>query len=90
MIDGVGQGGAGRIDPARQEKGAAVGAPRAEGPRAEQGGVKSAVLELVSGGPPVDTSRVEEIRTAIRDGRYPVDPARIAVRMLQLDLPRRG
>ena len=68
MIDGVGQGGAGRIDPARQEKGAAVDAPRAEGPRAEQGGVKSAVL----------------------DGRYPVDPARIAVRMLQLDLPRRG
>ena len=48
------------------------------------------MLELVSGGPPVDSSRVEEIRTAIRDGRYPVDPARIAVRMLQLDLPRRG
>ncbi len=90
MIDGVGQGGAGRIDPARQEKGAAIGAPRGQGPGTGEGAVKSAVLELVSGGAPVDGSRVEAIRAAIRDGRYPVDPTRIAVRMLQLDLPRRG
>jgi negative regulator of flagellin synthesis FlgM len=89
MIDGVGKGGAGRIDLARQEKGAAVSTPRGHGPRAE-GAVKSAVLELVSGGAPVDTNKVESIRAAIADGRYPVDPNRIAARMLDFDLPRRG
>jgi negative regulator of flagellin synthesis FlgM len=90
MIDGVGKGGTGRIDLSRQEKGATLSPLRSDGARAPEGGVKSAVLELVSSGPPVDTSRVEAIRAAIRDGRYPVDPDRIAQRMLDLDLPRRG
>jgi negative regulator of flagellin synthesis FlgM len=90
MIDGVGKGGAGRIDIARQEKGAVVGTPRSHGPRVSEGGVKSAVLELVSGGAPIDTAKVETIRAAIRDGRYPVDADRIAKRMLDFDLPRRG
>ena len=90
MIDGVGKGGAGRIDIARQDKGVAVGTPRSHGPRASEGPVKSAVLELVSGGPPVDKSRVEAVRAAIRDGRYPVDADRIASRMLDFDFPRRG
>ena len=90
MIDGVGKGGPGRIDLGRQEKGAAVGAPRGHGPRPADGAVKSAVLELVSGGAPVDTGRVEAIRTAIQNCRYAVDPDRIAARMLEADLPRRG
>jgi negative regulator of flagellin synthesis FlgM len=90
MIDGVGKGGPGRIDVARQDKGGAVAAPRNPGPRTPESAVKSAVLELVSGGAPVDSARVEAIRAAIRDGRYPVDPERIARRMLDFDLPRRG
>lgn len=90
MIDGVGKGGTGRIDLSRQEKGATVSPLRSDGSRAPEGGVKSAVLELVSGGPPVDASRVEAVRAAIRDGRYPVNPGRIAQRMLDLDLPRRS
>ncbi len=90
MIDGVGKSGPGRVDPARQEKGGPVAAPASHGPRAADGTVKSAVLELVSGGAPVDTSKVDAIRAAIRDGRYPVDPDRIAARMLDFDLPRRG
>ncbi len=90
MIDGVGKGATGRVDLARQEKGAPVGAARADGRRAPDGVVKSEVLELVSGGAPVDTSKVEAVRAAIRDGRYPVDPERIAARMLDFDLPRRG
>ena len=90
MIDGVGKGGSGRIDIARQEKGSVAAAPRSHGPRAADGAVKSAVLELVSGGAPVDTARVEAVKTAIRDGRYPVDPDRIAARMLDFDFPRRG
>ncbi|HYD14616.1 MAG TPA: flagellar biosynthesis anti-sigma factor FlgM [Allosphingosinicella sp.] len=90
MIDGVGQGGAGRIDAARQDKGAPVALPRGQSPRSAEGTVQSAVLELVSGGAPVDSSRVEALRTAIQNGRYPVDPDRIAARMLDVDLPRRG
>jgi negative regulator of flagellin synthesis FlgM len=90
MIDGVGKGGSGRIDLARQEKGAAVATPRSHGPRAPEGAVKSAVRELVSGGAPVDKSKVEAVRSAIREGRYPIDPDRIASRMLAFDFPRRG
>jgi negative regulator of flagellin synthesis FlgM len=90
MIDGVGKGGAGRIDLARQEKGAPVGPLRNDGARSPAGGVQSAVLELVAGGAPVDTTRVESIRAAIQNGRYPVDADRIASRMLDADLPRRG
>ena len=90
MIDGVGKGGAGRIDIARQDKGALVGTPRSHGPRGADSAVKSAVLELVAGGPPVDTAKVESIRTAIREGRYPIDADRIAQRMLDIDFPRRG
>ena len=48
------------------------------------------MLELVSGGAPVDSAKVEAIRTAISDGRYPVDADRIAERMLDFDFPRRG
>ena len=90
MIDGVGKGGTGRIDLSRQEKGTAVRPLKSDGSRAPEGAVKSAVLELVAGGPPVDSARVEAVRAAIRGGRYPVDPDRIAQRMVDLDLPRRG
>ena len=90
MIDGVGKGGAGRIDIARQDKSGAVSTPRSHGPRAPEGAVKSAVLELVSGGAPVDKSKVDAVRAAIQDGRYPIDPDRIAKRMLDFDLPRHG
>lgn len=90
MIEGVGKGGTGRIDLARQEKGAAVSPVRGEGPRGAAGTVKSAVLELVAGGAPVDAAKVENIRAAIQSGRYPLDPTRIAQRMLDADLPRRS
>ena len=90
MIDGVGKSGTGRIDLSRQEKGAAVSPLRSDGSRAPDGAVQSAVLELVSGGAPVDSAKVEAVRIAIREGRYPLDPGRTARRMLDLDLPRRG
>ena len=90
MIDGVGNSGTGRIDIARQDKGSAIGAARGAGPRSAEAAVKSEVLELVSGRAPVDSAKVEAVRTAIREGRYPLDPNRIALRMLDVDLPRRG
>jgi negative regulator of flagellin synthesis FlgM len=39
-------------------------------------------------GPPVDSDKVAAIRSAIAEGRYPVNPARIAEAMLSLDLPQ--
>jgi len=90
MIDGVGKGGAGRIDLARQEKNAAVDVPRNHGPRPTEGPVKSAVRDLVSGGAPVDTKKVEALRVAIQNGSYQIDPDRIAQRMLDADFPQRG
>ena len=90
MIDSVGKGGSGPIDLSRQEKAARVGSFKSDGARAPDGTVKSAVLDLVSGSAPVDSARVEAVRAAIQDGRYPIDPDRVARRMLDLDLPRRG
>jgi len=89
MIDGVGKSGAGRIETARGER-SAIAAPVGNAPVQSKGPVESAVFELVSSGPPIDSERVAAIRTAIAEGRYPVDPAKIAERMLELDLPRKG
>ena len=86
MIDGVGKGGPGRIDLARTDKGAAA-APVANAGGRRSGAVESAVFELVSAGAPVDGAKVAAIRTAIAEGRYPVDANRIAERMLA-DLPQ--
>jgi len=47
------------------------------------------VLDLVAEGPPIDSAKIEAIRSAIASGRYPVDPEKIAERMIALDLPRR-
>jgi negative regulator of flagellin synthesis FlgM len=88
MIDGVGKSGAGPIDLGRAEKGAAPAPVANAGVRAGGGPVESAVFGLVSGGAPVDAFKVAAIRTAIAEGRYPVDADRIAERMIALDLPR--
>jgi negative regulator of flagellin synthesis FlgM len=87
MIDGVGNGGPGRIDLARADTSGKV-APVANAGARRSGGVESAVFELVSAGPPVDTARVAAIRSAIAEGRYPLDAGRIAGQMLALDLPQ--
>jgi negative regulator of flagellin synthesis FlgM len=86
MIDGVGKSGPGPIDLGRAEKGAAPAPVANAGIRSGQ----SAVFGLVSGGAPVDSAKVAAIRTAIAEGRYPVDAGRIAERMIALDLPQRA
>ncbi len=40
-------------------------------------------------GPPIDVTRVNEIRAAIASGNYTVDSDRLAAAMLALDLPER-
>jgi negative regulator of flagellin synthesis FlgM len=88
MIDGVGKSGPGPIDLGRAEKGAATAPVANAGISSGRGPVESAVFGLVSGGAPVDAAKVAAIRTAIAEGRYPVDADKIAERMIALDLPR--
>lgn len=85
MINALGDK-SGRIDAQRSrvEPSAAAVRPHGEGrgPRAEAS--PTAAAELVAQGPPVDSDKVQMIRSAIAEGRYPVDPHKIAERMLAL------
>jgi len=90
MIDSVGKSGPGPIDLGRAEQGKGAGPVAAARARGAEGPVQSAVLGLASGGAPIDGAKVAAIRAAIAEGRYPVDPERIAESMIALDLPRRG
>lgn len=93
MIDGIGKtGSAGRIDLARAslERSAATGKT---GDALSQDAVaapSTPAAEMAASGAPVDAAKVAAIRAAIAEGRYPVDPEKIAERMLALDLPPKG
>lgn len=57
------------------------GAPSSGGSAADttkSAGVAVEVAAPVQSGPPVDTDRVAEIRSALRDGTYPLVPTKIA------------
>lgn len=47
----------------------------------------SPAARMAAEGAPVDMDRIAAIKAAIASGNYPVDPERIADRMLALDLP---
>jgi negative regulator of flagellin synthesis FlgM len=49
-------------------------------------GVAVEISAPVESGPPVDTDRVAEIRSALRDGTYPLVPAKIADAMIAAQL----
>jgi len=49
-------------------------------------GVTVEIMTPVENGPPVDTDRVAEIRSALRDGTYPLVPAKIADAMIAAQL----
>ena len=42
--------------------------------------------QLLSGEAPVDQTRIEEIRAAIAEGRYPVDAEAVAAKMVEFEL----
>ena len=92
MIDGVSRSGAGRLEPARGsiERGEPLGKASDAVAQREAGIASNPLAELAGSGPPVDTDKVASIRAAIAEGRYPVDPDRIAAAMIALDLPARG
>jgi negative regulator of flagellin synthesis FlgM len=88
MINGIGKAGAGRLELVRNsaERGASV--EKAGGSAAQEvvSGTWSMAAEMAAGAP-VNSEKVAAIRAAIAEGRYPVDPQKIAARMLELDLP---
>ena len=95
MINGIGSGSKGRIGLVRAET-----APRGSGVADAVGTVKSdtpaatarasnSAATLASLGAPIDAGKIAQIRTAIAEGRYPVDPQAIAEKMIALDLPRK-
>lgn len=89
MINGIGKGGTGRLELVRgsPERGASVG--KSSEPLSQRNvfGASSTVAEMASEGAPVDAGKIAAIRAAIAEGRYPVDPEKIAARMVELDLP---
>ncbi len=89
MINGIGKSGAERIELQRAGagKGSAAAAPTSiAAPNGRSGAVGSVVADLVGMGAPVDSDKVSEIRQAIAEGRYKVDPEAIAERMIAADL----
>lgn len=89
MINGIGPTGTGRIDTARTS-----GAPKPGAAPVRTAGetpdVSNPVADLAASGPPVDSARIEAIRTAIAEGRYTIDPKAIADKMIALDLPTKA
>ena len=53
-----------------------------------EGTASTPAARLASLGPPIDVTRVGEIKAAIAQGTYTVDADRLAAAMLALDLPQ--
>jgi len=51
--------------------------------------VSTPASRMAAQGAPIDVARVARIKQAIASGNYPVDPEKIAEKMLDLDLPLR-
>lgn len=90
MIDGLsGKGAPGRVELGRGAATRSAPVTKAGGPIPQEGAgaLASTVLALAAEGAPVNAAKVAEIRAAIAAGQYPVDPDKIADRMMALDLP---
>lgn len=90
MINGVGDKALGRVELAKLGLDRATPASRpGEGlVRDKVASPTSPAAEMAAKGAPVDSDKVAAIRAAIAEGRYPVDPEKIAERMIALDLDR--
>jgi|GEM_PF-541586 len=93
MINGIGSNGKGRIDLARTDaaqRGAAASvlasSVKSETTAAEDKPTNPATT-LAALGAPIDSDKIAAIRSAIAEGRYPVNPKAIAEKMIALDLP---
>jgi negative regulator of flagellin synthesis FlgM len=91
MIKPVGQAMSAAIEAAKlretaQTRSSAPVAPAASGLAEEA--VANPATRLAAQGAPVDLDKISRIKSAIASGNYPVDPEKIADRMVELDLPQ--
>lgn len=49
--------------------------------------VSTPAARMAAQGAPIDMERIARVKQAIASGNYPVDPEKIAEKMLDLDLP---
>lgn len=94
MIKPVGQGLSAAVEAAKLRE-TAQARPAAPAPQPAASAAASVVAETVATpsarmaaqGAPIDSARIERVKQAIASGKYPVDPDKIAEKMLDLDLP---
>lgn len=91
MIDGVGNKGVGRLDLQRGQAARTQPAAKCDDAVGQsQASSAGNLLADLAAGPPVNAEKIAALRAAIAEGRYPVDPEKIAERMIALDLPLRS
>ena len=92
MINGIGNAGRARLElvPGSVERSPSVEKRQSGSPSERAGGTASNLVAEMAAEAPVDSAKVAVIRAAIVEGRYPVDPQKIAASMLALDLPAQG
>lgn len=88
MLTPVVNSGSSKVDPHRIASFPPSRVDGRENKPVERGDTPAARLAKL--GPPIDVTRVNEIRAAIASGSYTVDADRLAVAMLALDLPEAG
>ncbi len=93
MIKSVGQAVSAAIEAAKLRESAQTrsSAPAAQATQASTSATAETLAtpaaRMASQGAPVDSARIERVKQAIASGKYPVDPDKIAEKMLDLDLP---
>jgi flagellar biosynthesis anti-sigma factor FlgM len=86
MISPISNHAPGAVDPQRiNTPGTATKSPGTNAPADVTHATPGARLAAL--GPPIDVTRVSEVKAAIAEGSYTVDADRLAAAMLALDLP---
>ena len=80
-----------RLRPSSVQSAQAAAAPApVQAKIATESGVADAFAALADAGAPVDTRKVDAIKSLIQSGAYPIDPQKIAAKMVALDFPAPG
>jgi negative regulator of flagellin synthesis FlgM len=90
MIKSVGQGLSAAVDAAKlRESGPAkpIAPVAQETTPVAAATVATPASRMAAEGAPIDLARIQRVKQAIASGNYPVDPEKIAEKMLDLDLP---
>lgn len=90
MVDSIGQARASALNSIKLREAAksqAATAADLDGGASQAGATQSPAARMAAQGAPVDAARIAEIKAAIASGDYPVDPEKIAEKMIDLDMP---